>query len=178
MSTVTAAGENVPPWAPNFDRLFREHYRFVYRTAYGVTGCAEDADDVLQTIFLRLVARKTPPDFEKNPKAYLYRAGVNLALNTVRQRRHNVSADHLEGVVQETQAAESEILEDLHGRLYRAMANLPPKTAEMLVLRYVHNFTDAEIAKLLGTSRVVVAVRLSRARARLKKLILAEEDHS
>jgi RNA polymerase sigma-70 factor (ECF subfamily) len=177
MPTVTDSGVNLPP-ATDFDRIFRDHYQFVYRTAYGVTGCAEDAADILQTIFLRLVSRKTPPDLQRNPKAYLYRAAVNLSLNTIRNRRRDMPADDLEQLPLETQTAESENLEDLHDRLYRAMASLDEKTAQMLILRYVHNYTDVEIARLLGTSRVVIAVRLSRSRARLKKLILKEEQHS
>jgi DNA-directed RNA polymerase specialized sigma24 family protein len=40
-----------------FERLFREHHAFVYRTAYSVTGARHDAEDVLQTIFLRLLRR-------------------------------------------------------------------------------------------------------------------------
>jgi DNA-directed RNA polymerase specialized sigma24 family protein len=44
---------------------------------------------------------------------------------------------------------------------------------EMLILRYEHNYSDAEIGKLLGKSRGVIAVTLYRARARLKKLVRA-----
>ena len=66
-----------------FERIFREHSRFIYRTAYRVTGNREDAEDVLQTLCLRMLRRELPVDFEKNPKAYLYRAAVNVALNLV-----------------------------------------------------------------------------------------------
>jgi DNA-directed RNA polymerase specialized sigma24 family protein len=41
----------------------------------------------------------------------------------------------------------------------------------MLILRYEHDYSDAENGKLLGTSRTVIAVTLHRARARLKKLL-------
>jgi RNA polymerase sigma factor (sigma-70 family) len=61
--------------------------------------------------------------------------------------------------------------DDTHRRLYEAIAQLSPEAAEILILRYVHNTSDAEIAKMLGVSRTVVAVRLFRTRARLKKLI-------
>ena len=49
---VHAAGDTV---ANDFEALFREHYALVYRTAYSVTGNRQDAEDVLQTIFLRLL---------------------------------------------------------------------------------------------------------------------------
>jgi DNA-directed RNA polymerase specialized sigma24 family protein len=59
----------------------------------------------------------------------------------------------------------------MHRRLYAAIAQLRRDSAEMLILRYVHNVSDAKIAVMLGVSRTVVAVRLFRARARLKTLI-------
>jgi DNA-directed RNA polymerase specialized sigma24 family protein len=48
---------------------------------------------------------------------------------------------------------------------------LSPKAASIVILRYLHNFSDAEIATLLGTSRGVIAVTLYRSRARLKKIL-------
>jgi DNA-directed RNA polymerase specialized sigma24 family protein len=50
---------------------------------------------------------------------------------------------------------------------------MSPRSIEMLILRYQHHYTEAQIGKLLGTSRGVVAVTLFRARARLKKLLRA-----
>ena len=87
VESMTAAGvlkntEN--PLDPEFDRLFRDHYALVYRTAYSITGRAEDAEDVVQTIFLRLIRREFPPDLKKNPKAYLYRAAFNVSLSVMR----------------------------------------------------------------------------------------------
>jgi RNA polymerase sigma factor (sigma-70 family) len=53
------------------------------------------------------------------------------------------------------------------------MTKLRPRAVEILVLHYEHNYSDAEIAKMLGTSRGTVAVSLFRSRARLKKLLSA-----
>jgi hypothetical protein len=54
-------------FSQEFEELFEEHYVLVYRTAYGVTGRVEDAEDVVQTVFLRLLQRDKPRDFLKNP---------------------------------------------------------------------------------------------------------------
>ena len=58
-----------PPAVPWIEEIFREHHQLVYRTACVITGSPDDAEDVLQTIFLRLLARGVPPDL-KDPKAY------------------------------------------------------------------------------------------------------------
>ena len=47
---------------PEVERMFREHYELVYRTAYSILKNAADAEDVLQTVFVRLVRREATPD--------------------------------------------------------------------------------------------------------------------
>jgi RNA polymerase sigma factor (sigma-70 family) len=51
------------------------------------------------------------------------------------------------------------------------MAGLKPRALEILLLRYAHDYSDAEIAALLGTSRGTIAVTLYRIRARLRTLL-------
>ena len=152
--------------------VYREHYRMTYRTAYAITGSSEDAEDAVQTIFLRLARREFPPDLSKNPRAYLYRAAVNLALNVIRERKRRTSTaipDTELGV----RTLEADPAEEIHRRLYEAVAELSPQSAHILLLRYVHDYSDAEIARLLGTSRGTIAVSLYRSRARLRKLMRA-----
>lgn len=173
MSTVRVSRVSTRPLGQELEQIFRQHYQLVYRTACRVTGSPEDAEDVLQTIFLRLLRCEFPPNLQKNPKAYLYRAAVNLSLDIIRLRkRHEVAAD-AERLEAYTQTSDSRSEEELHDRLLEAIAELNPGAAEILILRYVHNYSDAEIAKLLGTTRGTVAVSLFRSRARLKKIIRA-----
>jgi RNA polymerase sigma-70 factor (ECF subfamily) len=163
METVTESN-SMAATIPDFERIYREHAPMVYRTAKGVLGNAQDAEDVLQTIFVRLLRRRFPPDLTRNPKAYLYRAAVNQSLDMLETRRRHSPVDY-----EDHHAAVRE--EQLHKGLYEAIAQLGPETAELLILRYVHGATDAEIATMLGTSRTVIAVRLFRARARLKRFL-------
>jgi RNA polymerase sigma-70 factor (ECF subfamily) len=154
--------------AKEFEELFREHYRLVYRTAYSVTGSRQDAEDVLQTIFLRLLRRR-PPDLASNPKGYLYRAAINLSLNTVRARQRQNLTDGVERLLAPVSAPDAD--DDLRRQLLAAIAQLRPRAVEILILRYAHDHSDAEIAKMLGTSRGVIAVTLFRARGRLRTLL-------
>src|SRR5262245_10168517 len=152
--------------------LFREHHQLIYRTAYSVTGSRPDAEDVLQIIFLRLLRRGLPQDLQKNPKGYLYRAAINLSLNTVRDRERKKLADDSERVlVPVVPSPEAQSDDDVRRRLLAAIAQLRPRAVEILILRHVHGHTDAEIARMLGTSRGTIAVTLFRARARLRKLL-------
>jgi RNA polymerase sigma-70 factor (ECF subfamily) len=170
--SVTAAKVTSQRTDAEFDQVFRDHYQLVYRTAFGVTRSAEDAEDVLQMLFLGLVGRPFPPGLKRNPKAYLYRAAFNRAVDIVRARRRDISpadAERLANVV----APDWTLAEAAERRLYDAIASLQPSSVQILLLRYVHNHSLAEIASVLGTSRSTVAVSLFRSRTRLRKLIRA-----
>jgi RNA polymerase sigma factor (sigma-70 family) len=177
MSAPTAFKVKSPLTDSEFQNLFREHYQLVYRTAFNVTRSAEDAEDVLQTIFARLIRREFPSDLKKNPKAYLYRAAFNRALDIVRARRHDVVALD-DDLFERAASTDWKFAEEAERRLYEAIANLHPTAAQILMLRYVHDHSVAEIATLLGTTRSTVGVSLFRSRLRLRKLIQALGEKS
>jgi RNA polymerase sigma factor (sigma-70 family) len=159
------------PIRQDFEKLFHEYYPLVYRTAFSVTGSREDAEDVVQTIFLRLYRRREFSGFQKNPKAYLYRSAVNAAISVVRSRRRHVLTDDLEQLDRPVEVDPAPRGASFQGQFLKALAELGSSAVEILILRYEHHYSDAEIAKLLGTSRGAIAVRLYRARARLKKFL-------
>ena len=151
--------------------LFREHYPMLYRTAYSMLDNPADAEDVPQAIFLRLLRSGLPPDLKRNPSGYLYRASVNLSLNVIRARKRRRLSDNPEDLEIAIESSQSNATADVHQSLAEAIAQLEPEVAHVVLLRYAHNYSEAEIAKLLGVSRGTVAMRLFRARARLKKLM-------
>jgi RNA polymerase sigma-70 factor (ECF subfamily) len=167
--TATAQRTNPRPLPRDFEQLFQEHRALVYRAAYRITGTAEDAEDVLQTLFLRLLRRDHALDFGGNPKGYLHRAAVNIALDVIRLRRPSIPPD--ESIIVDDRtglATESQQL------VLAALSELSPKLAEMFVLKHVEGYNNGEIARLIGTSRGAVAVMLFRARVRLKRSIRSQ----
>jgi RNA polymerase sigma-70 factor, ECF subfamily len=152
------------------EQMFRQHYAMLYRTAYSMLHNPADAEDVPQTIFLRLLRRGMPPELETNAKRYLYRAAVNLSLDMIRLRKRQQRTVTSEGI-EAPDDSDSSFIEERHRRLAEALAELHPETAQILILRYVHEYSDADIAKLLGVSRGTMAMRLLRSRARLKRLM-------
>jgi len=152
-------------------QLFAEHHRRVLMAAYRITGSMADAEDVAQAVFLRLASADGPVT---NASSYLYRAAINGALDLLR-RRKSAQTEPLElaayaaaagsGSSPEAEASSREL-----GALLRiAIGELPPRAAEMFILRYVEEHGNREIAALMGTSQAVVAVTLFNARSRLKK---------
>ena len=161
-----------PAATEELERVYREHAPLIYRTAWGVLGTREDAEDVLQSVFLALLRRESLPDLQQNPRAYLYRAAVTASLDVLKARRRRPTL--VDDVARlETAVADSgtSFDEELYERLYAAIGQLPADASSVLILRYMHSKSLAEIARELGVSRTAVAVRLFRSRARLRALL-------
>jgi RNA polymerase sigma-70 factor (ECF subfamily) len=157
--------------------LFRDHYKGIFRVAYRITGSQSDAEDVLQSIFVRLTPGWSKRDLSPNPRAYLYRAAINASLDVVRLRKrtNSVSLD----VVDFDQSSKfsaptpADDLADMELRelVRHAVAKLEGRAATAFALRYYEGYDNGRIAEVLGTSQMVVAVTLHRARTRLRKEI-------
>jgi len=173
MSTVKASDVIVEALERELEDIFREHHDMVFRTAYGVLGNTLDAEDVVQAIFLRMLDRGISPDVTRNPAGYLYKSAVNESLNVIRARKRLVLDPDSERLAARTAAEPSVRAEEIHQCLYQAVAKLNPRSAHILILRYIHQYSDVEIAKMLGTSRGTIAVTLYRTRVQLRKWLTA-----
>ena len=156
----------------DFEQLFQEHHGLVYRAAFRITGNAQDAEDVLQTLFLRLLHRGRPLDLNANPKGYLHRSAVNIALDIVRSRRR-MSADN--SLAETGTSPRTDRIQEM---VAQALSELSPKLAELFVLKHVEGYDNSEIAHLIGTSRGAVGVMLFRARVRLRKSIRVQINNT
>src|SRR5262245_23198893 len=136
-SVRKTGGEPLPR---EFEALFEEHYDLIYRTAYAVTGRVEDAEDAVQTIFLRLLRRHQPRDFLKHPRSYLYKSAVNVSLKILETRRHRARTETSDELAASVPARVSSRSEELHRNLYDAIGRLKPKAASILLFRYLHNY--------------------------------------
>jgi len=158
------------------ESLFRAHHRRVFRTAQRITGSAADAEDVLQTVFLRLIKGQETYDLSQNPEAYLSRAAINAALDLLRSRARakSVGLDEADSksLASKFQSPEVEHADrELQKLVRHAVARLGRTAGEMFVLRYFEGYDNQEIAGRLNTSPLVVGVVLHRARTKLRKEI-------
>jgi RNA polymerase sigma factor (sigma-70 family) len=150
--------------------LFLAHHARALKAAYRITGSMSDAEDVAQAVFLRILQQGACRQAIDNPESYIYRAAINAALDLLRKRRREAAVPVEEASETGTSGAAERDSEagELREWLRRALANLSPTAAEMFVLRYVEDYDNGQIARLMKTSRAVVAVVLYRARARLR----------
>ena len=153
--------------------VFRAHQSCVLKAAYRVTGSMADAEDVAQSVFLRLARGTVDHSRISNLQSYLHRSAVNAALDLIRSRGHREvvpveAADEMASNPSlSPERAHSSM--EIKNWLRVELAKLNPRTAEMFTLRYIEGLDNPEIARMMNTSQAVVAVTLHRTRARLKK---------
>lgn len=153
----------------DLEDFFDAHHGMVFRTAYRITGNAADAEDVLQTVFLRLLRRDRAALPVDSPESYLRRAAVNAALDIVRAGRDQRDVPLDQAPTPAVSVAGGQGSNELRSQLRQALAKLQPREAEVFALRFFEDRSNQEIARTLGISQVHVAVILHRTRRQLQK---------
>ena len=144
--------------------LYERHYEAVFRAALRVTGNPADAEDVLQTVFLRVLARGGDVEDVATPAAYFRRAAVNAAVDVLRRRE--LHAESVYDDLAEHAAVQPPFL--LKERLRRGIAALDSEDASLFLLRHVEGLSNEELAVMFHIEKNNVAVRLHRIRHRLQ----------
>jgi len=161
----TFSAQSVIMTSPSeFADLYERHYATVFRTALRVTGNPADAEDILQTVFLRVLNQGGRLDPAQFPVAYFRRAATNAAVDLLRRR-----TSHAESRIEDAMghaAAERPVL--LKERLRRAIAALEQGDAVLFLLRYVEGLSNGELAEMFGQEKNNIAVRLHRIRQALQ----------
>ena len=164
IATLAIADNSIQAMPPELGDLYSRYADTVYRTALRVTGSTADAEDVLQTVFLRVLKREEPLDPLRAPEGFLRRSAANAAIDIVRRR----STWRQESISETPDRLKQESSAELKERLRQAIATLDERDAEMFVLRYVEGLANGEIAEMYGLEKTTIAVRLHRIRESLK----------
>ena len=152
------------PVLAGFAGLYERHCEAVFRTALRVTGRPADAEDVLQTVFVRLLSGTEHDEAARRPAAYFRRAAVNASVDLLRRRA--VRAETAYDDTAPHAAVESVLM--LKEQLRRAIAALDRDDAALFVLRFVEGLSNQELAEMFQLEKNNVAVRLHRIRLRLQ----------
>jgi RNA polymerase sigma-70 factor, ECF subfamily len=162
-----------------FPELMEKYGRLVYTTAYRITGCAEDAEDVLQEVFLKIADGGDDRKKESNPirewGAYLRTMAARKAIDCLRERRKNQKEiTAFAETVEPFSAADSDreaVRQQQMLLLRQALGKLDPRDASVFLLRYLEDMDYGEIAEQMNMSVSQVGVILHRARNRLRGIV-------
>jgi RNA polymerase sigma-70 factor, ECF subfamily len=156
-----------------FATLVRRYQRPIFHAAYRVLGREEDAADVTQVVFLKMVEKLRDFDPRYRFFSWIYRIGINEALNVLRRNGRDQPLDEddeQEGPASagpEWQAAEAESSRHIQ----RALMRMKPADRAVITLRHFSDCSYEEIAQVLEIDVKTVKSRLFEARARMRGLL-------
>lgn len=154
-----------------------QYSEMVFRIAFSYFGNQEDAEDLMQDVFLKLLRTDQLPDTDEQKKAWLIRVTVNQCHSMFRSPFRKRKT-WLEDYEWNSFADESSVEEDVTRRytVYSALMSLPDKYRIAVHLYYYEDLPIREIAQLLHAKETTIQTRLARARAKLNDAL--QEDFS
>ena len=161
-----------------FEELIRLTQRDVYSLALRLTGNPDDAAEVTQETYIRLLRSIRSFRGEAKFSTWLYRVTSSVAITSLRRRarrRNEVPLESEEWQDWHAPASSEPGAEldrrELAGRLDEALRSLPDGYRAVVVLRDVYGLPLDEVGTQLGISEGAAKVRLHRARQRLKEML-------
>ena len=159
----------------DFEQVLERYNKMVYRLAYARTGNVQDAEDVLQEVFLRYIRADKTFNDEEHRKAWLLRVTVNcsktLATSSWNRRRSDEETDDNLFATEDKQLERS----DTKSAVLEAVRSLPEKYRVVVHLFYYEELSVEEIGRITGSGLSAVKTRLHRARNMLKNILKEEE---
>ena len=154
-----------------FDELVGRYERRIFNVTLRVTGDPQDAMDATQTAFLKAYRNLRRFDPKYKFFSWIYRIGVNEALNLTNQRRWRAELDH-EPPARRADPEQVAAGQETGRAIRETLAELTPDYRAVIVLRHIEGLTYQEMAEVLDIPVAKVKSRLFTARQRLRTLLL------
>jgi len=163
--TVTVAGAD-----ERLTELYTAHYRSLVRLAAFLTGDRDNAEEVVQDAYVKVLGSWRGLREPDKAAAYLRTAVVNLSRS--RLRRRQVAARHRPEPPPDVASAEVSAMRTVQrDAVLHALHQLPARQREAVVLRYYGDLSEAQTAAAMGCSTGAVKSHTSRAMAALRPLL-------
>ncbi len=167
-----ARGGDMQAWA----RLYQDHFDGVFRHLRYLTGDAQVAEELVQETFVQALSSMARYDGRARFSTWLHGIGLNVARHHWRAQRNTAHAHARLSLVQEVREQSEPVTPDkaMLARqrvraLYQTLEGLPEHLREAFILRELEGLGPDEAAAQLGITANNLAVRASRARARIRK---------
>ena len=156
----------------DFEKAIERYSDMIYRIAVTITRNEEDAKDVFQETFLRLVRNQDKIVSEEHLKAWMIRVVSNCAKTMVSSSWNR----NTQGLENEREAQEDSY-EHEDNPLFSELKELPQKYSVVLYLYYYEGYSVKEIGKMLEKNDNTIKTLMSRGRDLLKRNLEGEEMH-
>ena len=149
------------------ERLANTYADAILRLSYAYLKNTQDAQDICQTVFVKLLTEPRQFESGEHERAYILRMAANACKDLLKSHWRKTTAP-LEA------AAAVPAPQPEEGSLLAAVNLLPPQYRAVIYLHYYEGYSAQEIARMLGKTPSAVASLLHRGRRRLKTLLESE----
>lgn len=161
--------------AEAFEELYRQHAGRLYNLAFRMAGSAQEAEDLLQEVFLHAYRKLGSFRGDSSLGTWLYRLGMNQCLDYLRGRhsKMNQATDSLDEETAGEPAAPMPATPTAVNRidLERAIGRLPDGCRAAFLLHDVEGFEHHEVATILGVSEGTSKSQVHKARMKLRAML-------
>ncbi|MEO5643153.1 MAG: RNA polymerase sigma-70 factor [Bacteroidia bacterium] len=147
-----------------FKQLFHFYYEPLCRYATGIIKSADEAEEIVQQVFLRIWERRTELNITVSFKAYLYRSVHNASLNHKQRNKDHLRFDDVQlRVVHAAEASHEMDVKTLEKEIEKALDALPPQCRKVFEFSRFEELKYREIAELLDISIKTVENQMGKA---------------
>lgn len=154
----------------DFEAWYRDERPRLVRAMWAISGDVDQSADIVDEAFSRALARWGRVSSMESRTGWVRTVAVNLHRRAMRRRAVEERLLRRQRSTVEPAA----VVPDLE--LWTAVASLPPRQREVIVLRYVADYTEAAIAAALSISEGAVSASLAKARRQLAATITPTEE--
>ncbi len=159
-------------WESYFQSIYTQYYAALCVYATSILQDNDEAEEVVQSVILKLWEQKESVETITSLKAYLYRAVKNTCLNQLKHQKvaavyANTAYDELKEI--ETTHTDPYLTAELQERIQKAIQALPERCREVFELSRFDDKKNKEIAEMLNISLKAVEANITRALLNLKK---------
>ncbi|MEY8594126.1 RNA polymerase sigma-70 factor [Butyricimonas hominis] len=155
-----------------FDKCFRVYYQTLCYFAYNYLKGQEEAEDVVQEVFIKLLDATESFDNEEHLKHYLYKAVRNACLNQI--KLSGIRSEILNNIAKNSPQDENDffvhvVRAEVYREIMAAVNELPNECGRVFKLAYVDGFSNEEVAEQLSISVNTVKSQKNKAKIQLRE---------
>ena len=134
------------------------------------------AEDLVEDTFFRIMVKRPPVTIKKSFKAWLYTIARHITIDYLRKSKHEhlISSEEIQEVESIESLEESYLAEEQRICVHRALSRIKCDYRQVLYLSYFEDFSNEQIAKIIGKSKRQVEMLLYRGKQALEKALTKE----
>ncbi len=148
----------------NFSILFQRHYVMIFNLSLRMLGNYEEAEDVTQDVFIKAYENLNKFKGQSSFKTWIYKIGSTTCIDVIRKKKSLWNY-----LLKITEIKQVQPESEDKGWVQDVLNTLPERKRLLLIMKYIQDFSNKEIAEILNSTEGSIKVQICRARENFKE---------